>query len=261
MKKSALLAAAAALAAASPAAAQGYLGVRYETGNLDAGFLGDQDYDGWQGEGAFGWDAPPGGWGGHFGGAFGNIETDTLDADFSRFDGHLYYEGAGGWRLGGVVATTSLDDADSDEWIYGLEGTFNAGPNVQWWGALTMGTLDDGTDEYDTWNADLGINFYSSPNVRFGGNIGFGNIDDIDYDTFSAGINGEFQPWSAPVSIYGGWQTFTLETTFLGDVESSAFSIGARWNFGGGTLQDRNNATVFTTNTQYSARLFNVGPN
>jgi hypothetical protein len=260
MKKTALLAAAAALAAASPAMAQGYLGARYNTGNLEVGLLGDEDFDGWQGEGAFGWDAPAGGWGGQFGGAIGNVETDSGgDSDYYRFDGHLYYEGAAGWRLGGVVATTSVDESDTDEWIYGIEGTVNSGPNVQWWGLLAMGTLDDSVDEYDTWNADLGVNFYSSPNVRFGGNVGFGNIDDIDLDTFSAGINGEFQPWSAPFSIYAGWQMFNVETP-LGDLDSNSFTIGGRWNFGGGTLQDRNNATVFTTNTQYGGRLFDVGP-
>jgi hypothetical protein len=255
MKKIGLLAAAAAVMIATPAAAEGYLGARYSTGSLDSGGT-DVDFDVIQGEGAFGWNS--GGWGGQFGGAFGNVETDTTDDDFLRLDGHLYWDGSG-WRIGGVVATTQLDDTDIEEWVYGVEVGFGGGTNVQWWGALTAGNIETGGFDYDTWNADLGLDFYSSPNVRFGGTVGFGEIDDADIETTTFGINGEFQPWSAPISIYAGWQMVNAESGGV-DADSNSFSIGARWNFGGGTLQDRNNALPFRTNTQYAGRLFDLGP-
>jgi hypothetical protein len=255
MKKIGLLAAAAAMMVATPAASEGYVGARYQSGSVDSGV--DVDVTGWQGEGAFGWNS--GSWGGQVGGAIGNVEPDGgTDADYTRFDAHLNWSGGGGFRIGGVVASTSIDDADLDEWVYGLEGAID-NANSRFWGSATLGTIDAGGSDYDTWNADAGVDFFANPNFRIGGNIGIGSVDDADLDSFSAGINAEIQPWSAPVSIYGGWQL----TNFDGggtDIDANYFSIGARWNFGGGSVQDRSNAIPFRTNTQYAGRLFDVGP-
>jgi hypothetical protein len=247
MKKTAFLAAAAALVAATPAAAQGYLGARYST--ADADILGvSDDLDSWQGEGEFGWNS--GGWGGQFGGSFGNTEFDGGgDTDFWAANLHIYWDG-GAWKLGGVVATTNADDVDSDETAYGIEGMWDVGPNSNLYGALTFGTWDFfGLTDFDTWNLDVGGNFYSSPNMRFGAMIGTGNVDaggGVDASTMSAGLNAEFQPWSAPVSITLAYNYYDIDDF---DTTSSAFSVGARWNFGGGTIQDRNNATPFSANS------------
>jgi hypothetical protein len=257
MQKFGILAAAAALLMATPVAAEGYLGARYNSGNVDTG-LGDEDYDSWQGEGGFGWNST-GSWGGQVGGGFGNIETDTGDADFYRADGHLYWTGGGAWRIGGVVATTSIDDSDLEEWVYGLEAAFDTSENMRVWGSATAGTIESGGTDADTWNADAGVDFFANENFRIGGNVGAGSVDDLDLDTFSAGINAEIQPWAAPVSIYGGWQMFNADAG-IGDIDANAFSIGARWNFGGGTIQSRNNAMPFRTNTQFAGRLFDTGP-
>lgn len=256
MKKTALLAAAAAFVAfAAPAAAQGYLGVEY--GANEREFFGaDGDGDVWQGEGAFGWNG--GGWGAQLGGAFGNLDYGIFgDTDFWTLNGHLYWQG-GSWRVGGVVAGSDFDTFLSHDFAYGVEGMFNAGPNTNIFASLTFGDLHFGsTGHADTWNVDVGANFYASPNIRFGGTIGTGEIDGgggFDSDTFSAGVNGEFQPWSAPVSITLGWSHYDNDFDAGGDT----LSIGARWNFGGGTLQDRNNATPFTTVAGNMNRMFGL---
>jgi hypothetical protein len=259
MKKTALLAAAAALMVATPAAAQGYLGLEYGSGNIDFGGGSDTDLDLWQGEGAFGFGG--GSWGGQIDGQVGNLEADSGgEADFWTLGGHAWWNGAG-WRLGGVITTTQLSESgtDIDEIQYGLEGTYDIGANAVLRSSLTTGTVDTGgSSEADLFNWDIGANFYSSPNVRFGGFFGIGNLDaggGLDVDTTSYGLNAEFQPWTAPVSITLGWNQFDIDDV---DVSSSVFSVGARWNFGGGTVRDRDNAAPFDTNTGYINRLYDV---
>ena len=257
MKKTALLAAAAALATASPALANGYVGLEYGAGNIDGGGP-DSDTDGWQGEGAFGFGGA--GWGAQVDGGIGAVDSDAGDIDALELAGHLWWDG-GGWRLGGVLAMTQVDadtGGDIDEWAYGVEGAWAIMPSADLIGSLTAGESDaDGGGDADLWNVDFGGIYFVSPNISLGGFLGFGNVDGggADSDTFSFGINGEIQPWSFPVSVTLGWNTFDMDDA---DASSDVFTIGARWNFGGGTLQDRHNAAPFDTNTGFADRLFNI---
>jgi hypothetical protein len=256
MKKTALIAAAAALMAATPAAANGYLGLEYGSGEIDFGGP-STDTDVWQGEGAFGFGGP--GWGGQIDGSIGNVEADTGgDADAWTFAGHLWWAGSN-WRFGGVIGGSSSDDSGSsvDDMIYGVEGTWDFTPNAQFVSSLTAGETEFIGTDLDTFNWDAGMNFFPSPNIRLGGFFGVGNIDGgaADADTTSFGLNGEFQPWSTPVSITLGWNSFEVDDL---DLESDVFTIGARWNFGGGTLQDRHNAAPFDTNTGFGSRIYGV---
>lgn len=258
MKKTALFVAAATLFAAAPqvaSAGSGYIGAEYNTGEASI-LLGDADAEGFQGEGAVGFGG--GGWGGQFNAAIGNLELEDTGLDFDHWSagGHLWWNG-GGWRLGGVIATSQFDaggGADFDETIYGLEGTFDAGPNTVLLGSVTFGEGDfGGLFDYDTWNADVGVNFYPTSNGRIGAFVGTGQLDGGggDFDSFSAGINGEFQPFSAPVSFTLGWNTYQVDDI---DVDANMFRLGARWNFGGGTLRERDNATPFDTSTGVLSR-------
>jgi hypothetical protein len=259
VKKTALLAAAAALMTAAPAVAAtgGYLGVEY--GQADAEFIGDLEVESLQGEGAFGWHG--GSWGAQVNGSFGNLSFDSSadDADSMALNGHLYFDG-GGWRLGGVIAHTSLDFGSGggsiDETVYGVEGMFDLSPNTNIFASFTTGEAEFLVDA-DTWNLDAGVNFYATPNIRIGGFLGTGNLDfgSGDGDVFSAGIDGEFQPWSFPISLTAAWRHFDVED---GGLEADAFQVGARWNFGGGTIQDRNNVTPFNTYGPLLDRLYGV---
>lgn len=258
MRKTAFVAAVAALMTATPAlAAGGYAGVSYS--NTDLEFFGsDTEIDTWQGEAAVGFSG--GGWGAQLGGSFGNLDFDTGgDADAWALDGHVYWDG-GTWRIGAVILHTDLDfgggGGSVDETVYGIEAMVNTSPNTNIFASLTTGEGEFLAD-YDVWNLDVGGNFYASPNIRIGGYIGTGNVDfgPADSDTFSAGINGEFQPWAVPVSLTVGWNYYEAEDVSL---ETNAFRIGARWNFGAGTLQDRNNATPFATRGGLLDRAFGV---
>jgi len=252
MKKTALFAAVAALMTATPAAAGGYVGLVYGSTDADGA-----DIDTWQVEGAVGHNA--GGWGFQVDGSIGNSESNTGDADHYQFGGHLYW-GGDGWRFGGVIVSANVDDSglEVEEFSYGVEGTYDFGPNTVFLASATFGEVDFLAD-IDTWNVDAGLNFYTASNFRFGVGIGFGNLDGgggADADTFSAGINAEWAPFAAPVSFTLGWNTFDDDDAILGS--SDTISVGARWNFGGGSLRDRDNATPFDARTAFYSRILDL---
>lgn len=254
MKKTALLAAAAAMVAATPAAADGYLGGRYTSADIDVILETGVEADAWQGEGAFGW---TGALGGQVGGTFGNIDVEGEEIDYWNGNVHLYWD-TGSWKIGGVLAHSEFEDADTDETVLGVETMFDVSSNANIWGSLTRSEFEFFIADFEAWNLDVGANFYASPNVRFGGYVGTGNVDaggGDDFDSIAFGVNTEFQPWSAPVSITLGYNYFDIDDINAG---STSFNIGARWNFGGGTVQDRNNATPYTTNNGNMSRILGI---
>lgn len=254
MKKSALVAAVAALMASTPAMANGYVGAVY--GNTD---LGGGDLDTWQVEGAFGHNA--GAWGFQGDGSIGNSDGGGGDLDHWTLAGHLYWGGAG-WRIGGVIATSQLDGgggADVEELVYGVETSFDISPNSVILASATFGEVDFLGTDIDTWNIDGAWNFYTAPNFRFGLALGVGNLDagGVDADTFTGGVNAEWAPFTTvPISFTAGWNHFDDDNTLVG--ETDTLSIGARWNFGGGSLRDRDNATPFDTRTGLYSRVLDL---
>lgn len=252
MKKTALLAAAAALFMATPAMAQsgGSVGLNYGTTETES-----DDFDTLQVDAAFG--GASGAWGYQIDGGVGSTEADSDDISHFTLGGHVYWTG-GNWRLGGVVAFTSVDDdSDSvDETAYGVEGSWNLGPNAVVLGSYTVGETEFLVD-VDTSNADLGLNYYFTDNFRVGGNIGSGNLDfgsgDVDTSTF--GLNAEWQPWTTPVSFRIGYDTYEVDDFLISDFET--LTVGARWNWGG-SLRERDNATPFNTRTGLYQRVYGI---
>jgi hypothetical protein len=176
----------------------------------------------------------------------------------------LYWGGAG-WRLGGALAFSNFDagaGAESEDVVYGIVGTHDLGPNTVLDGSATFGEIDIFGADVDTWNIDAGLNFYTASNFRIGANIGVGNLDaggGADADTSSGGINAEWAPFaSTPVSFIAGWNHFDVDNAFLGGIETDTLSIGARWNFGGGSLRERDNSTPFETRTALYPRAFDL---
>ena len=250
MKKTALLAAAAALFVATPAmAAGGHVGASYGNTETDT-----TDFDTWQVEGAFG-GAASGSVGYQIDGGIGQSDS-AGDVDHYTLAGHLYWN-ADNWRLGAVVATLNADDGSlsADDTVYGVEGTFNLAPNAVVTGSYTVGETEFLTD-LDTWNADIGLNYYFTDNFRVTGTAGTGNLEATggDFDTSTFGLSGEWQPATMPVSFTLGYNTF--DTDVFGEYNS--FTIGARWNFGGSTLRERDNQTPFETRTALYQRVYNI---
>jgi len=246
MKKTALLAAVAAMFAATPAMAGGSVGVSY--GNTDSG---GSDADNWQVDGSFGHSA--GSWGFQVDGSLGQFDD---DADTYGYGGHLYWQ-SGSARLGGVITGSSVDAGSGleiDEFVYGVEGSFDLSPNVVIGGSGTMGNVELFGLDADTWNLDANIAFYASPNFRIGGTAGVGNLEaTTDTDTSTLGIDAEYLFSSIPISLTAGYLHFDADT-----LETDTLTIGARWNFGGGSLRDRDNATPFNVRTGLYGRVLDL---
>ncbi|MBL8546243.1 MAG: hypothetical protein JNL81_07250 [Hyphomonadaceae bacterium] len=250
MRKLTLLAAAAALMTATPAAAEGYLGVQYN--DVDEEVFGlDVENESWKAEGAWGWNN--GNWGAQVGAAFGSVDTSGGDEDYTTLEGHLYWQ-SGSWRVGGFA--TNWDFASQQENAYGVEGMYDFGEQWNVSASYAVGDSDVITD-LDTTYALLGGNFYLTPDVRFGVNIGQGEIESTGgtADLESYGLNTEFKLWSAPVSVTLAYDHFETDDPAPFTFGSDVVQVGARWNFGGGTLRERNNATPFEAMTHWGARL------
>jgi hypothetical protein len=220
-------AALAVVAAPSVAAANGYVGVVY--GNSDFG--GGDDVESWGAEGAVA-----------FAGS-GSIVFE-VDAAISTTDdsgagddetgyglvGHLYARNSD-HLFGGFVGIAGSED--SETWIAGLE----ANKYFEQWtlaGALFYGNNDD--FETDGFGVNAEGRVFLNDNFRLNGNIGWVSVEGPvdEEDAMLYGVGGEFQFATFPVSIGAGWTTFDFDG---GEVDT--WTIGARWNFGGQTLMDR----------------------
>lgn len=248
MKKTALFAAVAAMFAATPAMAGGYVGAVY--GNTDLG--GSSDGESWQGEAAFGHSS--GSVGFQLEGSLGSLEG---DADTYAYGGHLYWQGSSSWRLGGVLQGSNVDSgsAEIDEFVYGVEGSADIGPNTVLGASATLGSIDFLGADGDTWNVDANVAFYPSSNFRIGGTLGAGNIDlgVGDLDTTTAGIDAEYLFSSIPISLTAGYLHLDADT-----LDADTLSVGLRWNFGGDSLRDRDNATPFNVRTPLYGRVLDI---
>ena len=221
-------AALAVVAAPSVAAANGYVGVVYNS--TDLGGAGD-DVESWGVEGAVA-----------FAGS-GSIvfEVDaainTTDDSISGDDetgyglvGHLYARNSD-HLFGGFVGIAGSEDTET--WIAGLEANKYF---AQWTlaGALFYGNNDD--FDTDGWGANVEGRVFLTDNFRLNGNVGWVSVDSggSDDDAMMYGVGGEYQFASFPISVGAGWSTVDFDS---GEVDT--WTIGLRYNFGGQTLMDR----------------------
>jgi hypothetical protein len=158
------------------------------------------------------------------------------DADAWGIDAFLFNRSETG-AFGGFIGYQSLDlggSSTADGWNIGLLGQMYSG-NTTWSGQL--GYADTESD-ISILHLDGEARHFFSDNFSAQANLGFGNIDISgggDGDFWSGGVGAEWQFTGAPISIYGGWQHVDFDG---GDVDT--LGAGVRWNFGGGTLLERN---------------------
>ena len=220
-------AALAVVAAPSVAAANGYVGVVYS--NSDFG--GGDDVESWGAEGAVAF-AGSGSIVFEVDAAI-NTTDDTTGDDETGYGlvGHLYARNSD-HLFGGFVGIAGSEDTET--WLAGLEASkfFS-----QW--TLAGAAFYGNNDDFDTDGFGLNVEgrVFLNDNFRLNGNVGWVSTDSDtfgDEDAMLYGVGGEFQFATFPVSIGAGWSTIDFDG---GDVDT--WTIGARWNFGGQTLMDR----------------------
>lgn len=164
-------------------------------------------------------------------GHYASLDSGGADEGYWSIDGFLFNRSQGG-AYGGYVGFDSFDaGSNNDEWSVGAFGQIFAG-NTTWTGQVGY---SDTEGNYSVISLDGEARHFVSDNFSIQGNLGYGKLDGIgDPDYWSAGIGAELQFTGAPISVFGGWQHLDIEST-----EVDHLGIGVRWNFGGGSLLDR----------------------
>jgi hypothetical protein len=157
------------------------------------------------------------------------------DGDYWGVNGHLFTRSETS-LFGAYVGFNSVDlggSSNADEWSIGVEGQLYAN-RTTWTGQLGY---SDTEGDANVTHIDGEARHFVNDNFSIQGNLGYGNIEvtGSDGDYVSYGVGAEVQLSGAPISFYGGWQRLDADG---GDLDS--LGAGVRWNFGGGTLFDRN---------------------
>ncbi|MDX2277610.1 MAG: hypothetical protein NW206_19340 [Hyphomonadaceae bacterium] len=216
------LGAAAAIALAAPgvAAANGYVGLDYN--NVDADGIGSEDSFGVSGSVVL-------------------TPNFALDAAVAENDddtawgatGHLFTNNSS-YLFGGFLGFTGNDDTTS--WGGGVEGQYYMN-NVTWAGAVSYGTNDD--SDVDAWGINGEGRYFVSENFRLEAGLGWFSVDGgggADDDAISLGVGGEYQFSAAPISVGLGYTNTQFDEA---DLDIDTFQATVRYNFGGGSLMDR----------------------
>ncbi|MBC6981433.1 hypothetical protein [Caulobacter sp. 17J80-11] len=155
----------------------------------------------------------------------GNINfTDAALHLFKRNDSYA---------MGVYVDSSDIEMASA--WGLGVEGQkFFDKATIA--GSIGWNTAESFGSDMDGWNATLGATFFATDNFSIGAGVGYADFDFIDSVT-TWDISAEFKPESSPVSFFAGYSNQDV-SSFGGD-DVSAWTLGARWNFGGGSLKER----------------------
>lgn len=244
MKKMLLGAAAAVAMIALPTAAHadgGYIDVVGGNDDITLTGLGSADSNFWGVDGVFSGSNVQ--LGAHY------STFDESSNDVWSVDGHLFTRNDK-WQLGAGVG---YSDADStSEWAV-------AGEGLLFLDRTTLGAdiVYSNADDTDTtaWSIDGEARFFLTDNFRVGVNAGWGSIDagsGGDADVTSLGANAEWQFDNTPFSVFVGYNHTDADV-----IESDAWGLGARWNFGSSSLidRDRHGANLRSTTGIFSRLL------
>jgi hypothetical protein len=239
MKISLLATAAAATLAlmASSAQAQvitaGHVGVNYARTNLDVAGP-NPDLDNYQAEGAVQFNLGSS-LKGLIDGAItdvGGDVKDTVDYAFTaHVNGKLGDALVGGF--GGVYTTTNLN-----VWSLGLEGQVPVTDQISLYGQAGWASADD-LDNANLWAVRGEARYFPQDNIKLQGQAGWNTVDTDhlgSYDTWTVGVEGEYQFAGTPWSILAGYDYADSHDI---DVKANTFRVGGRYTFGGQTLKQR----------------------
>lgn len=223
------LGAAALVAMAAPAVAHadptGYVGLDYANTHVD----GAGSSDGWGAEGAVAFD---GGSGVAFeldGAVFDSDSSDTVWGG----TGHLFVRDSQ-YLFGGFVGAST---ANSDTvWNAGLEANSYFAPNWTLAGAVQY--ADDNDIDVNGWGVNAALRYFAMDNFRVQGTAGWASIDaPLGSDNaWSLGAGAEYQFTTTPISVGLDYAHTETDNT---NISADSFKVSLRYNFGSGSLLDR----------------------
>lgn len=223
--RSLIFGAAALLAVAVPgmaAAQSGYAGVTWA--NVDVDGFDNTDVYGVEGAVAF------------EGSSSISFEVDAAWADSNDTDsvasltGHVFTRNDQ-YLFGGFVGVSDGDN--STTWTAGLE----ANKYFQNWtlaGAIAYANNDD--VDVDGWGVNVQGRFFPTDNLRLQANAGWASVDGGagSDDATVLGAGAEYQFSAAPISIGANYSHTDSDAA-----DADIWGLTVRYNFGGGTLRDR----------------------
>ncbi|NEX93123.1 outer membrane beta-barrel protein [Caulobacter sp. 17J65-9] len=221
---------------AAPAFAQeavtGYADVDYGNINLDSDF-GDNDANAWSIGGAV--EIPQQSWGLQFDVRYTDAD-DLTDQGVIQGTAHVHARNDQG-LIGGFAGFTDSDVTDQT-WVIGAEGQYYFEQSTLS-GSVGYGQIDDA--DVDIWGATGGLAYFIQDDFRVDGEIGWNQAEDGfgDLEVWSFGLGGEYQFPTVPISVFASYEHQEFDEDIPGDLSSDAFRVGIRWNYGGGTLKDR----------------------
>ena len=224
-----MLGAAAALAVAAPAhaATTGYVGAAYGHTTSDPG----SDDNAWAIEGS----ATFNNLSGNLGVGVDAAVQDSDHSDTTTAGTVHVFGNTSQYLVGGFAGITHI--ASTDVWDAAGEGQlFHDNTPL----GLAVTYVND--DDFNThgWGANANAKFFVNDNFALGGNAGWFSLDagSSNADAWVAGLAGEYQLSTVPVSFTAGYEHYDSNDVNL---KVDTFTLGVRYNFHG-TLKDRNRA-------------------
>jgi len=185
----------------------------------------------WGADGVFGFSN------GQVGAHYASFDEGNTD-DMWEVDGHLFMRNES-WQLGAGVAYDDFNGGDFTEWAVAAEGLWFL-DRATLGASATYSTSDEFGAEADFWGLDAEARYFATDNFSVGVTAGWGNFDIgiADDDMTTYGANAEWKFGDAPVSLFAGYSHSEVNI-FLDPFETQAWALGARWNFGGQSLIER----------------------
>jgi opacity protein-like surface antigen len=161
---------------------------------------------------------------------FGYADADEADGSLSG--SAALVTNLDGGRIAGFVGATEV--ADETMMAYGLQGDLHL-TDITLTGGATFATID----EFDTdlWLLSGGGRYFVSDTFRIDAGVGYasGDVGGTEAEVWTGGVGAEVQ-FNGPLSLFGGYNRIDVRDI---DAAADTVSIGVRYNFGGGTLRDR----------------------
>jgi hypothetical protein len=175
-----------------------------------------------------------GNWHVQFDGEVVRFESGGAAASTSGLSAHVFHDG-GDWAVGAQLDYHNL--VGTSIWTLGAEAQYTAGAFVLEAGLGIVSAESAGTND-DAWNGSAAATWFANPDLAFTGRINYlDQANNSPSEITDYGLDAEYRFAGTPYSVIGSY-AFTDTST---GIEADTWSIGLRYGFGDGTLQQRRN--------------------